>query len=164
MRCYPLTTNERAETGYTWAIEVTADDLTESTANTAQTLTTTIPIAAGDFCVSAGHYLTTPFKDASDSAFNTDTASIGDSVGGVATIYAALEMNVNGTEVLYKHVACSSTALSGFTSAAYVTVTFNSMSAKSLVNIDTGLVVFFIQLYKPSVLAGALEAGPLLTK
>lgn len=164
MRCYPLTTNERAETSYTWVIEVTADDLTTTATNTAQTLTTTIPIAAGDFCASAGHYLTTPFKDADDAAFNTSTASIGDSVGGVATIYAALEMNVNGTEVLYKHVACSSTALSGFTSAAYVTVTFNSMSAKALKDIDTGLVYFFIQLYKPSVLAGVFESGPLLTK
>lgn len=164
MRAYPTTTNERAESYFTHCFEITADDLSTTTANTAQTFTTNVVCAPGDFVTSAGHYLKTAFQATGDAAFNTDTMSIGDSVGGVATIYAAVELNANGTTINAKHAACTGTPLSGFTAATTITITFNAMAAKNLNALNAGSVVVFIRMFRPSKLANALSSGPLLVK
>jgi|SRR5882724_4351287 len=164
MRYGTLTTNERAETGYTLWVEITADDLTTIATATAQTLTPGPKFAIGDFVPRVTTVLTTAFADASDSAFNDDTMSVGDSVGGVATILAAIQLNVNGTEILNKTAVPTGTPATGFTAATNLTITFNSMTAKALNDLDTGVLRVFLNVNRPVNLANTLSAGPILTK
>lgn len=112
-------------------------DITQATANTAQTLDL-FPILAGQIVVRVWFKLRVPFKNSADAAFNTTTMSLGDT-SGVAALLAAQETNENGTEIL---CAVSSTA-KAYPAADTARVTFNSMAAKSLVNLDTGIVDIF---------------------
>lgn len=164
MRFWPLTTNERGEQDYTHMLEYTADDLTTTTANTAQTLTTPLILGVGDLITRATMHLTTVFQDVSDAAFNTTTMSVGDSVGGVATVLAATELNVNGTEVIDKSAIPAGAFGTGVATAMTVTVTFNAMAAKNLNAIDAGVVYIYLQVGRAKQLADAASAGPILTK
>jgi hypothetical protein len=164
MRFFPLSTNERANDGFTHAIEITADDLTTTATATAQTITCPYIFAVGDVCFKVASDLHPAFSDASDSAFNTTTMSVGDASGGVATILAAIETNINGTEILHKRAATSGAPLTGFTTAAALTVTFNSQTAKSLSNIDTGAVTIQLAINRLSDVYNAIQDGPILTK
>jgi hypothetical protein len=164
MKFYPLTTPERAELGHTHVIEVTADDLTQTTVATAQTLNTPHTFAIGDFVERITWLLETPFQDFSDNAFNTDTVSVGDSVGGVATILAATEANLNGSEVLNKTAVPTGTPSTGFTAATVLTVTFNSMAAKALNDIDRGVLYLAMRAFRPAAIGAAVTYGPYITK
>lgn len=164
MRFWPLTTNERGEQDYTHQIEYTADDLTTTTANTAQTLTTPLVLGIGDIVTRVTMHLTTALKASGDNAFNTTTMSVGDSVGGVATLLAATELNENGTEIIDKSAIPSGTPSTGLTAATTVTVTFNAMAAKNLNAINTGVLYIYIQVGRARQLADAASSGPILTK
>lgn len=164
MRFWPLTTNERGEQNYTHVIEITADDLTTTTANTAQTITTPLVMFVGDHIPRVTTHIQTTFKNSADAAFNTDTMSVGDSVGGVATVLAAVELNANGTFVTDKTAIPSGLPATGFTAATTLTVTFNAMAAKNLNALNTGDVFIYILLDRASQLATAASSGPILTK
>jgi hypothetical protein len=163
-RFITLSTNERAECAHTHVIEITADNLTVTATNTLQTFTLPFTFAIGDIVERVTWYLATPFQDASDAAFNTDTISVGDSVGGVATLLAAKEANVNGTEVLNTSAVPTGTPSTGFTAATNLTVTVNSMSAKALNDIDTGRVVIAVRIVRPRLLVQAMPYGSLKVK
>jgi hypothetical protein len=153
----PLGTQEQAgQCGFTHIAVITADDLTQATAATAQTITL-VTLLAFDIIQKVGWYLKTPFKDVSDAAFNSDTMSVGDNAA-VTTHIAATEVNENGTEILSHY---SNTAVR-YTSADKIAVTFNSMAAKSLVNIDVGELHIFFALLRMSTLAGASTGSILL--
>ena len=118
---------------------ITSDDLTETTANTAQAIDL-MAVAAGTVVRSAGFYLPTPLQDSSDAAFNSSTLSLGD--GGSATaLLTAQETNENGTEI----VCANSNTGKAYAAAATLKATFGSMSAKSLSDIDTGEVWVFVE-------------------
>lgn len=140
MKVYPLNVNERAATGFTHRINITHEDLTETTANTAQTIAI-FTVAAGDVVNDAALAVTTPFEDASDNAFNTTTVIVGDGDDDDQYI-ASTEVNVNGSEVKYK--ACAADAQLAYTAADTVDIIFGSMAAKSLSDIDTGELDVFL--------------------
>ena len=140
MKVYALNDNERAATGFTHRINITHEDLTETTANTAQTIAI-FTVAAGDVVNDAALAVTTPFEDASDNAFNTTTVQVGD--GDDTDQYiASTEVNVNGTEV--KYMACAADAQLASTAADTVDILVGSMTAKSLSNIDVGELDVFL--------------------
>ena len=140
MKVYALNDNERAATGFTHRINITHEDLTETTANTAQTIAI-FTVAAGDVVNDAALAVTTPFEDASDNAFNTTTVQVGD--GDDTDQYiASTEVNVNGTEV--KYMACAADAQLAYTAADTVDILVGSMTAKSLSNIDVGELDVFL--------------------
>jgi hypothetical protein len=154
----PLGTQEQAgQTGFTHVAVITADDLTNATAAAAQTITL-VTLAAFDVIVKVGWYLKTAFKDVSDTAFNTTTMSVGD-IAAVATHIAATELNENGTEI-FSHY--SNTAVR-YTAADKIAVTFNSMAAKALLNIDVGELHVFFTLLRMSNLAAASSGAILVT-
>lgn len=101
MKIYSLVLEEQAAAGgANVRVEVTHADLTEATANTAQTLALlTVDAKMAVRLVKA--VLVTPFKDASDAAFNTTPITVGDG-SDVDRLLASMEMNVNGSEVLLK--------------------------------------------------------------
>ncbi len=161
MKLWALTTNEQAaNNGATHMASIDADDLTETTANTAQTIEL-LPLLAGDYVIAVWWRLKTAFKDASDAAFNVTTMSVGDTATGVAAHIAAKELNENGTEI---SEFASFTVVGAYAAADKVAATFNAMSAKSLSTIDVGEVVFFIKVLRPAILEDALGASQITTK
>jgi hypothetical protein len=144
----PLTTNEQAgNSGMTHVCTIDANDLTTAATNTAQTFTL-CALKAGDIIIKTAWRLKTAFQNTADAAFNTDTLSIGDTATGVAAHIAAIEVNLNGTEVFQ---GFNNTAVH-YAAADSLTATFNSMAAKSLKDLNAGEVEIFFQLYRPSVL------------
>lgn len=154
MKFRPLTTNERAETPtFTHVAIITADDLTQATANTLQTITL-CALAAGDVVQRVMWYLRRAFENTADAAFNSDTVSVGDTAA-VTTHLAAAEANINGTEIIWR---TGNTAVL-YTAADVLTVTINSMAAKSLVNINRGELLLFFSLSRVKFAVDAIASS-----
>lgn len=126
--------------GATTRVVLTHEDLTETTANTAQVFT---PITTKDGTVArlVAMKLITALADASDAAFNSCTTTSGDG-GDVDRFLVATQLNVNGTEIT---TAAGVAALYAYTGADTIDITINSMSAKSLSDIDTGEVHYYYE-------------------
>ena len=141
MKLSPLPLESAVAEQANFELLVTHEDLTETTANTAQTLT--FPIAAKMTVQCVRMILDEPFEDASDNAFNTTTVIVGDG-GSTNRFLTSTELNVNGTEILLK--------LGTGTTLAYDTtdtidLIFGSMAAKSLSDIDTGRARFLFRIH-----------------
>lgn len=145
-----LSNLERVSNGFTDLIKLTHADLTEATANTAQTIEIA-NVRAGSVVKNAAVVLKTAFKDASDAAFNTTAITVGDD-GDTDRLIASMELNENGTEVTYK-VNPAANLPYAFTASNTLDVVFGSMSAKSLSDIDTGEVWIFLEIYELANLA-----------
>ncbi len=146
----PLTTNERAELpGFTHVIVITANDLTQATANTAQTFDA-FALLAGDIIAKAIGVPVVPFQNTADAAFNSDTVSIGDTGSGTRHT-AATEANANGT---FLRVMGNTAFL--YTAADKLRITVNSMAAKSLVNLNRGEYHAFISLVRSDDVSKAI--------
>jgi len=153
----PLTTNERAETpGFTHVARITADDLTQATAAAAQTIDLA-PIAKNDIILRACGYVKTPFTallaGVADPAFNDSTVSIGDT-SGVAALAAAGQANGNGTPV-----NTLGTTAKLYTAADTLRCTVNSMTGKSLVNVNRGEYFVFVSLSRLADVANAIASA-----
>ena len=148
MKVYELPAETKAATGYTHKVIITHSDLTEAAANTAQTIEL-LDVAAGDVVHTAAVKLVTAFSDASDTAFNSTTLIVGDD-GSTNRFVTSQELNVNGSEVLYK--AATNTAPHAYTAANTVDAIFGSMAAKSLSDIDAGEVHIFLGVNKLTAL------------
>ena len=144
MKVYELPAETKAATGYTHKVIITHTDLTMATANTVQTIEL-LSVAAGDVVNTAAVKVVTAFSDASDTAYNTTTLIVGDD-GTTNRFVTSQELNVNGTEVLYK--AATNTAPHAYTAANTVDAVFGSMAAKSLSDIDAGEVHVFLGVNK----------------
>jgi hypothetical protein len=144
MEVYELPNNTKAATGYTHKVVLTHEDLTTTTANTAQTIAL-LSVEAGDVVHSAAWKMVTSFQDASDSAYNTTTFIIGDD-GSTNRFLSSTEANENGTEVYYK--AHTNTAPYAYTAANTIDAVVGSMVAKSLSDIDAGEVHIFLGVNK----------------
>ena len=129
----PLLQQEIVANDYTHLARITADNLTEATAATAQTIKL-CDMADGDIIEAMEMRLITPFEDKSDGTFNSTTISLGDA--GSATRYVnAVQVNRNGTEItdpVYSNTAYQ------YTAPGELRLAVGSMAAKSLVNIDKG--------------------------
>ena len=126
---------------YTHILRLTADDLTQEAANTAQTIKL-CDMADGDIIAKTEIRLITPFEDKSDAAFNSTTVSLGDAASTTRFVNAA-QVNVNGTEIvdpIYSNTSYQ------YTAAGELRLTIGSMLAKSLKDIDKGELHILIQI------------------
>lgn len=139
MQIIPLSAEEERATGFNKKFVITHADLTEATANTAQTIEMTT-LQVGEFVKAAGYKLETPFQDASDTDLNNTTISVGDGASDTRFI-TATQINENGTEVDYLRTAPTYTYADATDT---VDAKFGSMSGKSLSNIDTGEVHVYL--------------------
>jgi hypothetical protein len=146
MEVYELPNNTKAATGYTHKVILTHADLTQATANTAQTVAL-LSVEAGDVVHSAAWKLVAPFEDSADSAFNTTSFVIGDD-GSTNRFITATEANDNGSDIAYK--AHTNTAPFAYTVANTIDAVVSSMAAKSLSSLDTGEVHIFFGVNKLS--------------
>lgn len=130
--------------GWTHKITLTHEDLTETNANTAQTITL-LTLPANAAVMHAGFYLETPFQDASDAALNTTTLIVGDA-GDTDRLIPSKELNVNGTEILAFATANATDSIPyAYVASTTVSAIFGSMAAKSLSDIDAGKIHIFLQ-------------------
>lgn len=121
---------------------MTHSDLTQEVVNTAQTIAL-MSVIAGSVLWNAATRLVTPFQDASDAAFNTCEATVGDG-GSVARAIASQELNINGTEVLFK--ANANTLPYAYLVADTIDLVVGSMAAKALSDIDVGELHIYLRL------------------
>ena len=135
MKQFPIPVSEQANQGATLQVEIDHSDLTETTANTAQTLT--LSVSAGQTVEFRGYKMATAFKDASDAAFNSTALIIGDG-SDTDRFLASTQLNENGTEVLYS-VGTGTEYV--YTADDTVDITFAAMSGKALNDIDTGSMI-----------------------
>ena len=141
MNPIPLATNDQVALGATHYIRVTHADLTETAADTDQTLT--LAVADGEAFRVVAMRLVEPFEDASDAALNDTKFSFGD--GGSATRFlAATQVNVNGTEIDYAPGVLG--VPYPYNTADTADLLVESMTGKSLSDIDTGIALFYVQL------------------
>jgi hypothetical protein len=146
MKVYNLSLEEQAASGYTKKVVITHEDLTTSTANTAQTIEM-FSVPAGTVVSSAAYRLIDGFEDASDNALNATTLIVGD--GGNDDRYIpSKELNENGTEIdEWATSAATNTLPFSYLSADTVDAIFGSMTDKSLSDIDTGEVHIYLGVY-----------------
>lgn len=148
MKVYELPAETKAATGFTHKAIVTHSDLTVSAADTDQTIAL-LSVAAGDVVEKAAIKLVTPFEDASDAAFNDTKVQVGDGTDTDEYI-AATQVNVNGTEVLF--AANVNTVPFAYTAADTVDLLVESMTAKSLSELDAGEIHIYLAVTKLSSL------------
>lgn len=154
----PLAANEVAGNGgYNYVATLTANDLTTTTADTAQTFTLAT-LKSGDIVYRVAYRMKTAFKDASDAAFVSMTFSVGQT-GTTTTWIGATQVNELGTEVF----TAASTAVAPivYTSANTITATFGGTltSGKNVNDIDIGELEVFVELARTSVLEKAQSAA-----
>lgn len=150
MEIYPTTTEERQQGGFTHRVTLTHTDLTQSAAATAQVIPL-LALIAGLMVVKVATRLVTPFQNTADGAFNSAAITIGD--GGTANLYlTSQETNANGTSIAAK---AGTGTLKAYTGADSLNLTFNSMTGKSLVNLNAGALTVFLEVVNLVQLAGA---------
>ena len=160
MLCRPLATNEIADNGgYTHIASITADDLTTTTASTAQTILIAT-LATGDAIGKVATRVKTNFANTGDAAFNTTTVTVGD-VAAVSTHITAQETNANGTVVSEKF---SNTLVGPYPAADKIAATFNSMAAKNLNSLNVGEIEILFQLQRIKSLEQAVAGAAIRTK
>lgn len=155
----PLLLEEIASNGgFTHMVVFTADDLTETATNTAQTIT--LPKVPKGFVIQKGYArLVVPFEDQSDAAFNTTGFTLGDA--GSATRYiTTAELNKNGTEITYP--TFNNTAFQETADTALLAA-FASMSGKALNDIDKGELHIVVQIIDTRILSD-LQTGASIVK
>ena len=148
MKVFELPAETKAATGFTHKAIVSHLDVTEATANTAQSITL-LALEAGDLVQGAAVKIVTAFSDASDTAFNTTTLAVGDD--DVDEFVNEFEVNVNGTEVLFAaELADSCPKVYTDPADGPITATFMSMADKSLSDLDAGEAHVYLKIAKLS--------------
>lgn len=139
MKFTPLTVEEvAASDGFTHRLDFSYRDIPAGIANNTSKVWAAgyLPaVVASDVVIKTELHLTTPFKDASDAAFNTSTLSLGDATTATRFINAS-EANLNGTEVIDVIPGANANVI--YTAAGQLQLTLNSMAAKSLSDLDVG--------------------------
>ena len=139
-----------AHSGFNYKVVITHADLTETTADTDQTIQVA-SAGVGAIVRNVATFLKTDFQDASDSALNDTAIIVGD--GNDTDRYILLQqVNTNGTEVDAAISPSTGTLPYVYTTADSIDVVVASMGGKSLSNIDTGEVWVFLDLVETSEL------------
>lgn len=155
MKVTPLTDNEGAPGLWGFQIDFSYRDIPAGIAN--NTSNTTWPIAlpqlaAGDEIMQMELHLITPFENTADAAFNSDTLSFGDA-GSATRFFSAVELNKNGTYVVDSNYSTPFF----YTAAGQFVLTMNSMTAKSLSNLNAGKAVIYVKLFRAGAKAKNLD-------
>lgn len=144
MKKIPLKMEEQAgKFGANLMIELTHADLTETVADTDQTIAL-LSLAANEGVECIGAELVTPFADASDGDFNSTKISIGDG-SDADRLLTATELNANGTEVDRKF---GTGTRHYYLSADTVDAEVESMAAKSLSDLDAGCIHIYFRVVR----------------
>lgn len=140
MKVIPLSNEERHH-GFTHLVVVTHEDLTNTSVSGTPTQTIELmDVEAGHLVRAVASKVVTAFKDASDSAQNSTAIEVGDG-SDVDRFLVSQEINVNGTEVLYKG---GTGTLFAYTAADTLDLKVTGTASKALSDIDTGELHLFV--------------------
>ena len=142
-----------------WQFVIDADDLTTTTASTAQAINL-IPLAIGDIVRYVVTYLKTPMKRTGDTAFNTLGLTVGDTATAANEFITTQELNANGSFV----TVSVSTNTVIYTAADNLKATFTPTSGKPVSTIDVGELYIYAVILSPARLSLARSALPITTK
>jgi hypothetical protein len=128
--------------GATHVIDVSHEDLTETTDNTAQTL---VPanFAAGDVFQLVSGRLVETFENTADSAHNTTTLSVGDN-DSATRFLASTQINENGSTVETFAGALTAPCFP-YNGAKELRLAFGSQTSKKLSNINKGRLLLYVR-------------------
>lgn len=135
MKVFELPAETKAATGFTHKAIIDHVDLTVTTADADQTIAL-LSVPAGALVVKAAIKLVTAFEDLSDATLNDTKVQLGDG-GDTDRFVTATQVNDNdANEVFFKSHA--NTTAYAYTSADTIDLLVESMTAKSLSDIDAG--------------------------
>ncbi len=141
--------------GYTHRVVLTYADLTETAANGTQTIAL-LSLLAGQAVLRCALRVATALADASDAAFNSVLLEVGD--GGDTDRYlTSTQLNVNGTEVLYK--LHPSTTPNVYVADDTVDALFTPGTGKILTDIDVGELTLLFEVADLNKVAGPAQAA-----
>ncbi len=141
MKFTPLLSEEAAKQDYTHRLDFSYKDIPAGIANNTSTTWNVTTLPAATIFYGAKALLDVAFEDLSDSAFNDDTFSLGDD-GSATRFFSGVQINRNGTEV---YDSLNVTPYQ-YASAGTLILTLNSMTAKSLSNLDKGQMSIFLKI------------------
>ena len=148
MKFSSLTNEEKTSSGgFTHRLDFSYRDIPAAIANnTAKTwgagYLPALPISA--FVAKTELHLTTPFKDASDAAFNDSSISFGDTTTATRFVNAS-QANENGTEVLNVVPGAVTNAI--YTAAGQLQLTLNAMTNKTVSDLDVGQAYILVEIH-----------------
>ena len=148
MKFSPRTVEEIAVDGFTHRLDFSYQDIGAGIANNTSKVWAAgfLPaVKASDIVVKTELHLTTPFQNTADAAFNSDTISLGDATTATRYINAS-EANLNGTEVIDVIPGANQNVI--YTAAGQLQLTLNSMTAKSLSDLNKGQAYILMQLIR----------------
>jgi len=149
MLTQPLPQEERISMGATHRIQILEGDLTQAAANTAQVIKL-LDLPIGSLVRNVYVVTHQRFEASADPAFNATGITIGDS--GTANLFvSATETNKNGAAVRFKTGTGTQKA---YDVADVLNITFSSMAAKALANLDKGELWVFVELLDASTYDG----------
>jgi len=155
-----LAIQEKAANNATHQLVITANDLTQTTVNTAQSFNVAA-LPVGSIIAGVWLRLITGFikgGSAADTGFNSTTVDIGDT--GLATRFAtAQQVNGNSGSVITAPVY-SATQGGPYAASQFLTVNFNSMAAKALASLNTGELHILVNLIDAKKLSDLQIATP----
>jgi hypothetical protein len=152
-----LALQEKAALEATHIGVLTANDLTQATAAAAQSFNVAA-LPVGSIITGVWLRLITPFQNPADVPFNATTVDVGDT--GSATRWAtAQQINANGAFITAPQY--SATQGGPYAASQFLTVNFNSMAAKSLVNLKVGELHVLVKLLDAKKLSDLQTATPL---
>lgn len=122
---------------------VTHEDLTETTANTAQDIVLAT-VKDGDVVELLAFDNEIPFEDSSDAAFNSTAATLGDAADPDRYL-ASSQLNANGTEIT-RSIGTGTKFI--YLAAGQLILNVASMTAKALADIDTGKAVALVRIHE----------------
>jgi hypothetical protein len=155
MRFTSLTNEEKTATGgFTHRLDFSFRDIPPGIAVATLFTFSTPPLPrfnVGDIITDSICHLTVPFQNTADAAFNSDTFSVGLVTGGVAALQAAVEVNKNGAFVpdTIPGVGTPVVPFKNVTALNQMTLTLNSMAAKSISNLNAGQLFVLFAVLSP---------------
>lgn len=135
MKLMPHTQNEITRGGYSHRLDFSFRDFPAGIANNTAKSFDICAVSAGDQIVQAHLHLTTPFENTADAAFNSVTFDFGDD-SSATRYFSGVQIDINGTEVIDSYLDPTGDFI--YTAAGILRINFNSMTAKSLSNLNKG--------------------------
>jgi len=135
-----LLTEEMSKQGYTHRIDFSYRGIAAGVANNTAATGNIAALPLATVIYRATLILVTPFEDQSDTAFNDNTVSLGDT-GSATRFFSGVQVNKNGTEVLDSIY----NTLYQYAAADTLILTLNSMSGKSISDLDKGQLMILLQ-------------------
>jgi hypothetical protein len=134
MKLTPLLVEEASKQGFTHRLDFSYKDIPAGIANNTAQVWTPAGLPAGTIVYATYLILVTPFQNTADTAFNSDTVSFGDT-GSATRFISAVELNANGTFITDAYQTEKNQL---YTTADSLKLTLNSMSGKSVSNLNRG--------------------------